>query len=160
MPVEFSVTGIPELQAYLERLSVQLRETVEGAMAEYFVGDESHGLKHEVAYRYVSRTEAYGQPFVSDRQRRYVMARIHDGTITPGVENRTHQMAAAWDWEQSGGQTFIRNEAQGVEFVEGDQQARQPDLVGWRKYAEIIQTNIDGALRAATQAINRLIHGR
>ena len=131
-------------------------------MAEYFVGDESHGLKHEVAYRYVSRTEAYGQPFVSDRQRRYVMARIHDGTITPGVENRTHQMAAAWDWEQSNGVTYVRNETNGVEFVEPylpEQQARQPAMVGWRSAFEIITTNMAGALRHAVSAINKLIHG-
>ena len=161
MPVdEVEITGMAEFQAYLARLAPALRERVEGAIAEYLIGNDSHGLRHEADYKYVSRAAAYGQTFVSDRQRRYVMARIREGSITPGVENRTHQMVAGWDYEQASGQTYLRNEVPGVEYVQGDNQARQPAMVGWRRVSDVISTNIAGALRHASAAIAQMLRGR
>lgn len=154
--IKTSVRGIEELKTLFKRVPVEIRKIAVEVATEYIIGDSTHGLKHMVRYRYVSRKKAYGQTFVSDKQRRYVMAKIKSGEITPGRENRTWQMAAGWKYVKQGGGygATIYNKAKGVKWVYGDDtQARQLKLVGHRTMGEVIKTNIKGAI----QAVNRMV---
>jgi len=80
--------GIPELQAWLLSLANGVKDEATRSVAEYLVGDTTHGLKHYPPYKYISMQRAYGG-FISDKQRRYVMAMIKEGKIDPGVPHRT-----------------------------------------------------------------------
>ena len=154
--IKVSVRGIEELKALFKRVPVEIRRIAVEVATEYIIGDSTHGLKHMVKYKYVSRKKAYGQTFVSDKQRRYVMAKIKSGEITPGAENRTWKMTAGWKYTKQGGGygATIYNRAKGVEFVYGDNtQARQIKRVGHRTISEVIKTNIKGAM----QAVNRMV---
>src|ERR1035437_4720191 len=119
MTTTVSVRGIDQLKAFLTSLPANLRKLVVPTVAEYLIGDNSHGLRHLVNYKYVSRTSAYGQPFVSDKQRRYVMAMIGEGKITPGRSNRTGAMSAGWTYGLQGGGygAKITNSVPGVGYV-------------------------------------------
>lgn len=90
-------------------------------------------------YQYASRKDAYGmqaggEGWFSDKQRRYVMAKIASGEITPGVPNRTDATANAWQTTVTESYSMLYNESQGAKYTMGDAtQARQPALAGWSK---------------------------
>jgi len=158
MPISVSVRGIEQLKAFLAKVPVETRKIAVREVSMYIIGNDSHGLRHMVNYKYVSRKAAYGQTFVSDKQRRYVMAKIKSGEITPGRENRTGAIKRGWEYKTQGGGygATIYNKVKGTEFVHGDAtQARQPRMVGHRTLGEIISTNIKGAMVAANAAISR-----
>jgi hypothetical protein len=147
---------VEQLKAFFARIPVQTRKIAVEAVAEYLIGDDTHGLKHYVGYKYVSRKRAYGQTFSSDKQRRYVMAMIREGKITPGRANRSGGLKAGWQYKKQGagyGAT-IYNTKDYAKWVQGDEtQARQPGMVGWRKMSVIISTNIKGAMKRANERI-------
>jgi hypothetical protein len=165
MPIEgVTLEGVEGLQAMLDRLSRKLVPTVKTAFAEWFLGNDRRGLKHYPGYEYVSREEAYPEVggFFSDAQRKYVMAKIRSGEMTPGSPQRTGAIANGWRME-GGGSDYVQlvNDAPGVEYVMGDgTQARQPRRAGWRTISEIIGTNIAGATRHAVAAIRALIRNQ
>ena len=158
MPISVSVRGIEQLKAFLLRVPVEVRRIAVEVATEYIIGDSSHGLKHMVNYKYVSRKAAYGQTFVSDKQRRYVMAKIKSGEITPGRENRTWAMGAGWRYTKQGGGfgATIYNKVKGAEFVYGDEtQANQIRMVGHRTISSVISTNIKGAMQRVNQFVEK-----
>jgi hypothetical protein len=132
------------------------------AAAEYLLGNEQRGLRHLVPYKYVSRKKAYGKSFFTDKQRRWFWANVRDGTIAfPIHYQRTGTISSGWKTEGRGLVVKVVNRARGVGFVLGDKtQARQPAMVGHRKISEVIASNFAGMIRAAQQAVNRILKGR
>jgi hypothetical protein len=133
------------------------------ALAEYIVGNQRHGLKHYQPYKYVSRKQAYGKSFVSDKQRRYVMARIREGTIDPGVPHRTGQTQRAWVIKvaSNGYSISVGNPTPGAYFTRHDTgQARQLGMAGWLKTAQVIANNLAGALRHARAEVGKFTANR
>ena len=154
--IKTSIRGIEQLKAYFAKLPSNVRKIAVDEVTEYLVGDQQHGLKHYVPYKYVSRKSAYGQTFKSDKQRRYVMAKIRSGEITPGKSNRSGALSAGWAYKKQGGGygAKIYNSQEYAKFVMGDEtQARQPKKVGWRVMAQVISTNIKGAMQKANNEI-------
>lgn len=157
--MEISKRSLARVKTYLNSIPQKVRGVALDAYAEYLVGNEQHGLKHYPPYKYVSRKTAYGQTFVSDKQRRYVMAMIKEGKITPGVANRTGLQADSWSIKQTNpGRRTILNTAPGSVYTMGNNtQANQPRLVGWRKMKAVIESNAKGAIRAAQLAVNKVL---
>ena len=158
--IKTSVRGIEELKALFKRVPVEIRRIAVEVASEYLIGDSTHGLKHMVKYKYVSRKAAYGQTFSSDKQRRYVMAMIRSGEITPGRENRTWEMVAGWKYTKQGGGygATIYNKVKGAKWVYGDDtQAKQIGMVGHRKISDVIKTNIRGAMQAVNRYVEKWI---
>jgi hypothetical protein len=161
MTIKVRVRGIEELKAFFAELPSAVRRVAVQEAAKYLIGDQSHGLKHLVAYKYVTRKSAYGVSFFSEKQRRYVMARIREKSITPGTANRTGATSAGWGYKSTGGGygAILYNDTKGAEFTQGDTtQARQPAKVGHRKVSDVISTNINGAIQRANQAVQRWIN--
>ena len=158
--IKFRVRGLEEFKGYIDSLQRNLRGKATEWVSDWLIGNGSRGLKHYPPYKYVTRKSAYGQTFQSDKQRRYVMARIADGTIDPGAPHRTGRLQRGWTRIGSGVRTRIVNEEPHALYVMDTQgQARQPAKVGWRKVAEIISTNIRGAVRHAESMIKTLKKG-
>ena len=158
--IKNSVRGIEQLKALFKRVPVEIRKGAVEEATKYLIGDSSHGLKHMVKYSYVSRKDAYGHSFVSDKQRRYVMARIKEGSITPGRSNRTGGMVAGWGYTKQGGGygATIYNKAKGAEFVYGDDtQANQIRMVGHRTISAVIKSNLAGAIMKVNEFVARWI---
>jgi hypothetical protein len=151
------VSGIKEIQDFIKRIVPRgMKKAVMFAISEYIVGDDSHGLRHETPYKYVTRKSAYGFTFFTEKQRRWFWA--NGGPEMIG-NNRTHAMSKAWDFTDQGGwdRVSIFNQTPGVQYVMGNNQARQPAKVGWRKAVDVIRSNLAGALRAGQKALNELI---
>jgi hypothetical protein len=157
--VSWKIRNLEKLNEFLKKLPYGGVRIALKAFTEYVIGNESHGLKHNEPYKYVSRKRAYGQTFQSDKQRKYVMARIRSGEITPGKPNRTGNTSDGWqytmvtDWNYS-----VNNPEPGAYWTRGDTgQARQPALVGWRKVTKVAMDNFAGGVRAAEAAISKWI---
>lgn len=152
--------GVEKWQAYLRQLP---RGTVKiglRAIAEWLIGTPQRGLMRYQPYKYVSRKQAYGQTFKSDKQRRYVMAAIREGRIDPGVPHRTGNTQRGYVMRETNGGygMSIDNAAPGAYWTRDDQgQARLNALAGWRTAGSIIETNIAGAIRHAQAAVNAFL---
>lgn len=161
--IKVSVRGIDQLKKFFSELTPAARKAAVKGASEYLVGNDSHGLRHYVSYKHVTRKSAYGRTFESDKQRRYVMAKIRSGEITPGRANRTNTLKRGWAYKLQGGGFGARvyNPVPYAHFVMGDEgQARQPAKVGWRKVMEVVSTNLNGMMKAANEAVNRWLKGR
>lgn len=160
--IHFSVRGIDEWRRKFAELSKAHKKIVDKAAAEYIAGIEdgteggaTHGAAHYPAYQWISRAQAYpdapaGAGWFSDKQRRYVMAKIASGEIDPGAPKRTGALQRGWYVQDQGSFYTVKNESAYAPYLHGNtMQARQPALVGWRRIADIISTNINGAVRHA-----------
>lgn len=152
--ITVKVRGVEKLQSFFASLPKHLRGIATVAMSEWFIGNGTRGLKRYPPYKYITRKSAYGQTFVSDKQRRYVMAKIRSGEIDPGYPHRTGEYQRGWTTINKGVKTQIVNDVPYAGFVGGDDtQARLNKKVGWRTVSQIISTNIAGAIRHASAKI-------
>lgn len=157
--INFEVKGTTKVIQYLVNLPRKIRSVAMEAIVKYIVGDARHGMVHYEPYKYVTRKKAYGQTWASDKQRRYVMAKIRSGEITPGIPNRTGATAAGWSYARKDDlHWYIKNPTTGAYYTRGEPgQARLNKLVGWRQMTKVVMDNIKGALRAGKKAIRDLI---
>ncbi len=88
------------------------------------------------------------QEFVSNKQRRAVMAMIRRGEITIPYE-RTGKLGRGWDVAAEAlNRWHVRNLASYSVYVQGGRQSRYMRLLGWRKVGEVYKQNA-GRVRAA-----------
>jgi hypothetical protein len=160
MNINFKITGVDEIKAFVKALPRGVKIVAMRAITTHILGDKQHGLRHEPSYKYVSRKSAYGFTFFTEKQRRWFWA--NGGPDMIG-NNRTHNIADGWTMKESNSdwsRVSIANEVDGVGWVMGTQQARQPAKVGWRDYMKIIESNMAGAMRAGRAAVQDYINSR
>lgn len=144
-----------------------MKDVATRAVAEYIVGDETHGLMHEPYYKYVNRqagfpnigyftsTGKYVSGFVSAKQHGYVMAGIANGTIRPGQDNRTHDLTNQFRYTTQGSRYVITNNVEYAPYVIGGKQTRMHSLIGWKTMAQTAKDNLLGAYRHANAEIKK-----
>jgi hypothetical protein len=159
--IKIKIRGLEEVKSFIDGLPRNLRGLATKAIAEWLVGSGQRGLKRYPPYKYITRKAAYGKTFVSDKQRRYVMARIREGTIDPGAPHRTGNYQRGWAVINQGVKVQIVNKVPYAGFVGGDEtQARLNKKVGWRTVSEIIGTNWKGAIQHANAEIGKWLKAR
>jgi hypothetical protein len=149
-------------RAFLQSLPAEVQPAAVQAASEYLIGNDQRGLRHLSAYKYVSRKSAYGKTFFSAAQRRWFWANVKDGSIAFPIHYvRRGAVSAGWELQGAGNSEMrIVNRVKGVGYVMGNRtQANQPKLVGHRKVRDVIQSNFRGMIRAAQQAVNRILKG-
>ena len=159
MQVKIAIRGLDAVKAFLKELPRGSMRTALQAFGEYILGDDNHGLRHMVGYKFVSRTSAYGFAFFTAKQRGWFFAALKAGEIQPGSGNRT-DTTRGWTMvsTNSGYSVSLRTNSKAAWYTMGDSsQARQPARVGHRKVSDVIRTNMAGAFRAAVQAVNAWI---
>lgn len=163
MNVQFKISGVKEFQAFLKKVEEGWKVRAMRAIAYYLAGRDNEALRKEPPDKFVTRASAYGKVsdapdgYFSWKQFRYV-AWITDG-FTKKYE-RTHTIARAWEYHESNSQwdrVNIQNNAPGAEYVVGDMQSRHEALVGWRKWRQVVNDNMAGAVRYAQEEIDKLI---
>ena len=161
--ISFRISGIKEFQDYIKALPRGVKITAMRAITEYVIGNPQRGLMRYPRYKYVSRKSAYGRTFVSDKQRRYVMAMIRKGKIDPGAPHRTGIYQRSWQAQEANNdwrRVDVINTASHAEHVGGPNQARLNAKVGWRKALAIVQTNINGAIQDAQRKVDAWIKAK
>jgi hypothetical protein len=146
--------GIPETQAWLKSLASNVKDVATRAVAEYLIGDQSHGLKHYPPYRHVPYSRIGG--FASAKQRRYVMARIREGSIVPGISVSNGYLRDAWKYKAQGSRYEISNDVGYAKYLVGPgSQSRHSLAQGWRNTLQTVQANLKGAIRHANAEIKK-----
>ncbi len=140
--------GIPELQDMFKEMPRHLRGVATEAASDDLVGDGNRGLRRYPSYKYVSRTSAFGKPFVSNKQRRYVMMMIRSGRIEPGYPHRTGNYQRSIHRTGSGVSSRIVGDLPHEGWPN-----RQAKRIGWRDWDEIASTNIVHMTQAAERAV-------
>ncbi len=159
MQVKFNIRNVKRVQDFLKSLPRGVVKVAIKALAEYIVGDNSHGLKKSEPYKYVTRKSAYGMTFFTEKQRRWFWA--NGGPDMIG-NNRTGKSAEAWTFAPIEGAGVYRmkvtNNTTAAYFTRDDKgQARQPARVGWRKVSAVIAANMRGAIRHANAEVRKYI---
>jgi len=157
--INYKVTGVEQVKAYISDLPRGTKAAAMRAIATYIVGNKQHGLKHDVAYKYVSRKRAYPPTgWQSDKQRRYVMWAIKTGKIKIGRAHTPTHYSESWDWKQKDSHWDRTNITGKLPFD------RFPSihnrLGGWRHCMEVISTNIKGAIADGQRAVNDMLKGK
>lgn len=136
--IDVEMRGLEQVVSRIKSLPPELRKQVVQDVGAYGL----KVLEEEPPQRYVTRTQAYGVPFFSQRQRRWFFWAINNGEISVPYR-RTHQMAKAWTFKASSEDGTFTNPASGAPFVYGVQtQSRHEKLVGWKT----IKQFLDGPL--------------
>jgi hypothetical protein len=153
--ISITVRGLPAVKDFIDQLPRNVRGVATEAAAVYFIGDGRRGLKHYPAYKYVTRRSAFGVAFFSAKQRRYVMARIREGSIDPGAPHRTGNFQRSWHTDGEGARTRIIGTLPHEQWPD-----RLTEKVGWRAVDDILSTNYKGAIRASQAAVNMWLKTR
>src|SRR5574340_446377 len=163
MQIEIKLKGIEEFKAFVKDLPRGSRIVVMREIAKYILGNDARGLRHEPAYRVLSRKAAWFQRFQSEKQRKWFFAALESGEINPWRNNRTHAIQEGWEAKETNSDwaSFkVQNDADGVGWVMGPNQARQPALVGWRKAIDVVRSNMAGAIAAGQRALTAWLNKR
>ena len=156
MAFDFVVKGIEELKGKLTKVGKDVQAKVGQDVGGYVVKQ----MQEYVPYAYVPFKSAYGGWF-SDKQRKYVMAKIRSGEIRPGGPNRTESLKHGWQVAQGDGNTLITNNVPYAGYVIGDaDQSRMHKKIGWwtvsTRLNKLTQKIMDVAKVSVDVAIKRL----
>jgi len=152
------IRNLEKVQAFLKTVPRHGMKVAIEAMAEYFVGDERHGLKHDDPYMQTTRKVVYGKTFESDAQRRYVMAAIKSGEIKIGQRQQTPTDASqgyGYKLTNNGYGATIENEKSGAYWSR-----EWGGWKNWRSVIEVINDNMKGAVRHAVSKVNRFFKSK
>lgn len=151
--VAFEVAGIEELIAKLNALPDDVQDEAIEAVNQYLL----NVMRQYPPYAYIKFKQAYGGWF-SEKQRKYVMARIQEGTITPGTPSRSQRFAQGWDVLGYGRNSMVVNPTPYGPYLVGDQeQARMPAKIGWKKLGDTIKERMDQIIRRADAGVKNAI---
>ena len=146
-----SVDGIPAIQARLKTLLPALADAGTDSANVYML----NVLRTYPKPKFVTRKSAYGVTFFTARQRRWFFAALGDGRLhipyrrTQGIRNN-------WRVEGEGRQSFIANDAPGVEYVMDDKlQSRHEKKVGWIKVGDILRERNDKIVSAFDAGVKK-----
>ena len=153
--MKVELLGVKELEAKLNKLPIEVADIALDDVMDYMV----NVLKtDQPTPKYVTRKEAYGQSFSSDKQRRWWFA-THE--MPYGGYNRTQEMSRGWHKVRTGITGHIVNYMKGVAYVVGDKsQANLNRLVGWKTIGQQISDRavkigqiIDGSAKKAIRKL-------
>ena len=102
----------------------------------------------------VTRTQAYGRPFDSDRQRKWFFASLRDGSLSV-PHRRTREFGNKWYVKAKDTTAVVGNPAAYGDFVMGPNQARLMMLIGWKKAIDIAEKERRTLERKMQQQIDR-----
>jgi hypothetical protein len=156
--VGIDVAGVKKLREKLDDLPPLAQDMGVEAANVYLLDS----LKLSPPYRYVSRKTAYPPTgWFSDKQRRYVMAKIASGDIQIPYR-RTQSLRNSWETLGYGVNQIVVNENPAAIYAYDDKrQARQLGLVGWKKIGDTLKERgarmlekFDGGVKKAIQKLN------
>ena len=157
MPLKIEILNYKEIEAKLNKLPIEVADTCMGEVQDYMLNVMQ---SDQPPPNYVSRTQAYGQPFSSDKQRRWFFWALNSGQISVPY-HRTQELSKGWHIVNRGLLGYLVNRTPGASYVLGERnQANQPRLVGWKKASQQIQERISKINKvlegAAKKAIKKL----
>jgi len=152
------IKNIDKVVAFLRNLPRGTKREAVIGVAEYLVGDGSHGLSKDDPYRRTTRKAVYGRTFESDAQRRYVMGAIKRGEIVPGQRKYSPTRASegySYKLTSGGYGATITNTEEGAYWTRV-----WGGWKNWRSYDKVVRDNIKGAMRHAMKRVNDVLRSK
>jgi hypothetical protein len=154
--IGLEVKGVDELRAQLDKLPAEVRGLAVDGVSKYLL----NVLRLYPPQKSVTRREAYGKPFFTDKQRRWFFWALSTGELQIPYK-RTQSLANNWRQEGKGYDSILVNETPYSPFVQDKPtQSRMQKLIGWQTIADILR---DRAVKiaetlnyAAQKAIKKL----
>lgn len=161
MNTSFRVRSTKKIQNFLRSLPYGTRKIGLAAIAEYLLGDDRHGLRHDEPQKYISRKQA-GYT-TSAKQIRFffatgILERTPDGGIKLNHYKRTGETANAWVSREinRGYGIVLENEKKGAYYTRDNfGQTRQHEMAGRRKVSKVVADNLKGAIRHAKAEVGK-----
>ena len=159
--MKVNLTGDKTLFDFIKTIPRGMRVVAMRAIGRHYIESKTSDLRREPPYKYFKFKDVYGGWF-SQRQQGYVMAMIHEGKITPGFSHRSHEIRDGWrmnetdDWRR----VSLLNDAPGVNWVKGDNQARMMKEMGWTPTAKDVEGGLANAMREAQQEVNAALQSK
>jgi len=161
MNTSFRVRSTKKIQDFLRSLPYGTRKIGLAAIAEYLLGDDRHGLRHDEPQKYISRKQA-GYT-TSAKQMRFffatgILERTPDGGIKLNHYKRTGETANAWVSREinRGYGIVLENEKKGAYYTRDNfGQTRQHEMAGRRKVSKVVADNLKGAIRHAKAEVGK-----
>ena len=151
MPVDIVIDGVAELRGKLDRFPKEAQDAAGNMVSDYV----PNIMKEYVPYAYVPFKSAYGNWF-SEKQRRYVMAKIHEGAIRPGAPSRTQTLRGGWQKMGEGADSLVVNAVPYAGYVLGDSdQARMHKKIGWWTTAQRLRDRAGEIERKAKAGVDK-----
>jgi hypothetical protein len=152
--IQVEVKGIPEVQKMLLSVaSPAVRQEVLKSVGEFAQGQ----MRKYPEYTYVSRKEAYGKTFQSDRQRRWFFAALRSGELKIPYP-RTQTLQRGWKLEPRGSEEIsLRNATSYGKYVQNSPQARMMTLRQWRSLQTMLYQEKAQIERVIQDAWNRAL---
>lgn len=155
MFVGVDVRGEKQIQAAIDALPDEVKDSVTESVMQYLLNIE----RAYPPYKHITRAQAWPSKVIafpsgkrlvgwhSIKQFRYVMARISEGSITPGKANRTQTFSRNWRIEDKGRNAFLVNETPYGPYLKDDQrQSPMQHMIGWTTIGADLQARRDKIL--------------
>ena len=110
-------------------------------------------------YKHVTMKQAGG--WKSDKQRKYVMAKIREGSIIPGKSRRSNKLRDNWKIKVNKLSAQVHNQSTYGPYVQGggDDQSRMHDLIGWKTVETIADEQTERVVATIMKVVNRILSG-
>jgi len=153
--IGFEIEGLEEVRAKLKKLGSDApRKEVTKDVATYLRAE----LQKYPSPRYVSRKQAYGRTFQSDKQRRWFFAALKSGELTIPYR-RTQTLRRNWEIMPMGSSDYIVvNETPYAKWVQDeDTQSNMMRLRNWKTFQAVIQKAGDKIRQIANKVLDAYI---
>lgn len=155
--IKVTVRNAKEVAEFIKSVPPGTKKIAHRGVLVYIKGDKGHGLMHYIPYKHITVKQAGG--WASEKQRKFVMAKIREGRIDPGVPHRTGRMQRAWEIKEVGDQDKIINELGYPNWVMQDgEQTLGHKKRGWRVVSAVVKNNMAGALRYADGLVKKWLN--
>ena len=151
--IGFEVQGLAELQAKLAKLPKEAQDAMIDEVNAYML----NVMRAYAPYKSVTRRQAYGETFFSDKQRRFFFAALNDGRIQVPYR-RTQTLSRGWRVLDKGASSMLYNEVSYAKYVQDtEQQARLQTAIGWKGYQELLKERMAKILQVADAGVKKAL---
>ena len=136
--IDVNISGMDKIVDKLKKLPAAVGDAATEAGSKYLLNVLVN--KEIPTYRHVTRAQAYGSTFSSDKQRRFVFAALRDGRIVVPYQRRGKSggVQSAWEIHGSGKQVTITNGDPAAKWIYSEMQANLNRMIGWLRVSQII----------------------
>lgn len=126
--IGIDLQGNKRIAEMISKLPIEVQDTAIDDVSDYVL----RVLRIYPPRKSVSRKQAYGRTFESDKQRRYFFMALRKGIIKVPYQ-RTQTLGKGWKQIGSGKTSIIVNETPYAGFVMGEhgQRSRMHNIIGW-----------------------------
>jgi hypothetical protein len=155
--LDVNISGMDKIVDKLKRLPDAVGDAGVEAASKYLLNVLVN--KEIPSQKKVTRLQAYGSTFSSDKQRRYFFWALRQGIITVPYQRRGRSsgVQSAWELHGSGKEIKITNGDEAAKWLYSEMQANLNRMVGWMRVSQIIDKYTKQIVGAFDRSVNKAL---